>query len=252
MTERREAIRKFIEARNEVTIGELAEQFSKWSEMTLRRDLAFLENAGFIILTRGGARRIPYRYGMLEDIYSEREQRNHEAKQIIASKAAALVEPGKGIYIDCGTTAMAFARELPDCNMVVITSAPNVALDIIMRKEKPSVFMLGGTLSRKEIAVSDPEIPEQLSKLNIETAFMTASAYDPKYGFTVGTQTGAIFKRAVIKRAKKVVMMLDSSKSGGLLPFTFAMPEDVDILVTDGAMDKNIAAGLENKIALVL
>lgn len=252
MTERREAIRKFIEARNEVTIGELAEQFSKWSEMTLRRDLAFLENAGFIILTRGGARRIPYRYGMLEDIYSEREQRNHEAKQIIASKAAALVEPGKGIYIDCGTTAMAFARELPDCNMVVITSAPNVALDIIMRKEKPSVFMLGGTLSRKEIAVSDPEIPEQLSKLNIETAFMTASAYDPKYGFTVGTQTGAIFKRAVIKRAKKVVMMLDSSKSGGLLPFTFAMPEDVNILVTDGAMDKDIAAGLENKIALVL
>ena len=252
MTERREAIRKFIEARNEVTIGELAEQFSKWSEMTLRRDLAFLENAGFIILTRGGARRIPYRYGMLEDIYSEREQRNHEAKQIIASKAAALVEPGKGIYIDCGTTAMAFARELPDCNMVVITSAPNVALDIIMRKEKPSVFMLGGTLSRKEIAVSDPEIPEQLSKLNIETAFMTASAYDPKYGFTVGTQTGAIFKRAVIKRAKKVVMMLDSSKSGGLLPFTFAMPEDVNILVTDGAMDKDIAVGLENKIALVL
>ena len=252
MTERREAIRKFIEARGEVSIGELAEHFSKWSEMTLRRDLAVLEKSGNIILTRGGARRMPYRYGMLEDIYSEREQRNHEAKQLIASKAAQLVEPGQGIYIDSGTTAMAFANELPDCNLVVITAAPNIALEIAMRKEKPSIFMLGGTLSRKEISVADPEIPAQLEKLNIETAFMTASAYDEKFGFTVGTQAGAIFKRAVMKRAKKVVMMLDSSKSGGLLPFTFAMPEDVDILVTDGAMDKNIAAGLENKIALVL
>jgi DeoR/GlpR family transcriptional regulator of sugar metabolism len=252
MHERRDAILKFIEVSGEISIAALAERFSKWSEMTLRRDLAFLEKAGFLILTRGGARRIPYRYGMLEDIYSEREQRNHEEKQTIAAKAAALVEPGKGIYIDCGTTAMAFAREVPDCSMVVITSAPNIALDIIMRKEKPSVFMLGGTLSRKEIAVSDPEVPAQLEKLNIETAFMTASAYDEKFGFTVGTQAGAIFKRAVMKRAKKVVMMLDSSKSGGLLPFTFATPEDVDILVTDGAMDKNIAAGLENKIALVL
>ena len=252
MTERREAIRKFIEAHGEVSISELAENFSGWSEMTLRRDLAFLEKAGFIILTRGGARRIPYRYGMLEDIYSEREQRNHEEKQTIAAKAAALVEPGKGIYIDCGTTAMAFAREVPDCNLVVITSTPNIALDIIMRKEKPSVFMLGGTLSRKEIAVSDPEVPVQLEKLNIETAFMTASAYDPKYGFTVGTQTGAIFKRAVIKRAKKVVMMLDSSKSCGLLPFTFAMPEDVNVLVTDGKLEPEISAELEQRIALVL
>ena len=252
MTERREAIRKYIEARGEVSISELAEHFSKWSEMTLRRDLAYLEAANLIILTRGGARKIPYRYGMLEDIYSEREQLNHEAKQIIASKAVQLVEPGKGIFIDSGTTAMAFANELPDCNLVVITAAPNIALEIAMRKEKPSVFMLGGTLSRKEIAVSDPELPEQLEKLNIETAFMTASAYDEKFGFTVGSQYGAIFKRAVIKRAKKVVMMLDSSKSCGLLPFTFANPEEVNVLVTDGKLETETYAALEKRIALVL
>ena len=77
-------------------------------------------------------------------------------------------------------------------------------------------------------------------------------AYDPQYGFTVGTQTGAIFKRAVIKRAKKVVMMLDSSKSCGLLPFTFATPEDVNVLVTDGKLEPEISAELEQRIALVL
>ena len=42
MFERREAIRKFIDAKGEVSIGELASHFPSWSEMTLRRDLAAL------------------------------------------------------------------------------------------------------------------------------------------------------------------------------------------------------------------
>ena len=52
--------------------------------------------------------------------------------------------------------------------------------------------------------------------------------------------------------SRKTVMMLDSSKSGGLLPFTFAMPEDVDVLVTDDKLDPEIVSSLEKKIALVL
>ena len=119
MTERREAIRKFIESRGEVSISELAENFSGWSEMTLRRDLAFLEKAGFLILTRGGARRIPYRYGMLEDIYSEREQRNHEEKQTIAAKAAgySLGPNGKddgGCNVDLNTCISSGDHKLHD------------------------------------------------------------------------------------------------------------------------------------------
>jgi DeoR/GlpR family transcriptional regulator of sugar metabolism len=56
----------------------------------------------------------------------------------------------------------------------------------------------------------------------------------------VGSQLGALLKRAVVKRARKVVMMLDSSKVGTLLPFTFARKEDVDILVGDGELPENL------------
>jgi DeoR/GlpR family transcriptional regulator of sugar metabolism len=69
---------------------------------------------------------------------------------------------------------------------------------------------------------------------------MAASGYDEKDGFTVGSQLGALLKRAVVKRARKVVMMLDSSKVGTLLPFTFARMEDVDVLVGDGNISENI------------
>ena len=217
MTERREAILKYIELKGEVSIGELASHFASWSEMTLRRDLAALEQMNRIILTRGGARSIPSRYGLHEDIYRAREQLNDEAKQLIAAKAVELVEPDTGIFIDSGTTAMAFARRLPDCHLAVITAAPNIA-DFYE-------FFSGCT--------ADPDVLSHLEHLNIDTAFMAASGYDEKGGFTVGSQLGALLKRAVVKRARKVVMMLDSSKVGTLLPFTFARMEDIDVLVGD-------------------
>ena len=126
MTERREAILNYIEDKGEISIGELAAHFGSWSEMTIRRDLAALEQMHKIILTRGGARTIPSRYGLHEDIYSAREQLNDDAKQKIAAKAVELVEPDTGIFIDSGTTAMAFARRLPDCHLAVITAAPKL------------------------------------------------------------------------------------------------------------------------------
>ena len=135
---------------------------------------------------------------------------------------------------------MALARRLPDVHLAVITAAPNIALEIAMRKVNPSVIMLGGTLCRDEIAVADPEVLSHLEHLNIDTAFMAASGFDEKGGFTVGNQLGAMLKRAVVKRARKVVMMLDSSKVGALLPFTFARMDDVDVLVGDDKLPEHI------------
>lgn len=247
MKERREKIRKYLERRGEVTIGQLTKEFGDWSEMTLRRDLDFLAKEGFAILTRGGARLMPSSYGVSEDVYAEREKIGSAGKQLIAAKAMQLVESGTGIFIDSGTTGMAFARNLPDYSMVVITSAPNIALEIAVKKSNPSIIMLGGTVSRRSMAVSDSNITEQLANLNIDTAFLATSGYDESAGFSVGSQTDAILKRAVIARARRVVMMMDSSKIGAMMPFTFARPEDLDIIVTDDSIPSGIREKLKKQ-----
>ena len=100
MKERQEAIRKFIEEHEEAQISELAKHFSSWSEMTIRRDLEFLEKNRYILRTKGGARILPASYGLTEDVYGEREKRNYKQKQSIAQKAAELVEQESGIFLD--------------------------------------------------------------------------------------------------------------------------------------------------------
>ena len=251
MQERREAILKFIEAGGEVSIAALAERFSNWSEMTIRRDLAFLEKERAIILTRGGARAVGRSFGMSEDFYSEREQRNPQSKQRLAEKALSLFEPGKGIFIDAGTTAMVLARRLPDENMVVVTSAPNIALEIATRKARPSVVMLGGTLARNTISVSSPDVETQLAQLNIDTAFMSTTGFDEAAGFSVGHQLDGLLKRAVIRRARRAVMLIDSSKVGAMMPFTFAHLDEIDTLVTDDDFPGELKKRLSGKVKII-
>lgn len=251
MKERRDAIRRYIELHGEVSIAELAREFNSWSEMTIRRDLDFLADSRAVILTRGGARRMPSSFGISEDVYSERETRNADSKRQLALKAASLIEPGTGIFIDAGTTAMALARVLPDYSNVVVVSAPNIALEIAVNKAKPNIILLGGALSRRAMSVSDPEAERQLANLNIDTAFLATSGFDEDAGFSVGSKADAMLKRAVIARSRRVVMLLDSSKIGAAMPFTFARPEEVDLLVTDNGIPPAVRKKLEMKTKIL-
>ena len=251
MKERQEAIKRFIEANGEVSIGRLTDEFSGWSEMTIRRDLAALEKSRAVILTRGGARPFPGRYGLSEAIYSERANRNFEAKQQIAEKALKLIEPGKGIFIDSGTTAMALARRLPDYHLVVVCAAPNIAMELATRTVAPSVVLLGGAISRRSLAVADPDVARQLDRLNIDTAFIAASGFDEKAGFSVGSQLDAMLKRTVIEKARRVVAIMDSSKAGAMMPFTFADPNEVDILVTDDEFPAELREHLAGELEIL-
>lgn len=236
MKERQEAIRRFIEARGEARIEELQAAFPDWSAMTIRRDLEFLEKGRFLFRTKGGARALPTGYGVSEDVYGERETRNFVQKQEIGGKAAALAEADRGIFIDAGTTAMALARQLPDYHLAVITAAPNVALEILLKKSRPTVILLGGTVSRKSISTSGPDVQEQLRNLNIDTAFMSTSGFTRAAGFSVGDPHECELKRQIIAKARRVVMLFDSSKFGAEMPFTFARPQDIGILVGDAAL----------------
>lgn len=251
MQERRDAILKFIQTNGEVSIALLAERFSKWSEMTIRRDLAYLEKERSIILTRGGARAVQRSFGLSEDYYSEREQRNPEAKMTVAAKAVTLMEPGKAVYIDSGSSAMALARIVPDQHCVIITGAPNIALEILSTKKLPQVVMLGGTLSRRSLAITPQNLENQLSRFNIDIAFLGVSGFDFHAGCTVGNQEDCILKQYLIAKARRSVVLLDSSKLGVAMPFTYAQLSEIDTVVSDGMIPEETADEIRKQTVLL-
>ena len=235
-SERREDIKDVLRKRGEIKLKELEEMFPEVSSMTLRRDLKYLEDHGFVKRTRGGAVAMSRLSVSAENVYAQRALENVGSKYSIAKKALQFVETGRSIYIDAGTTTTLFAREMPDMHLSVMTSGLNIAGEL-MKKQMPMVSLVGGQINRNTISVSGVSSVNFLNEMNIDIAFMAASAFNMDNGFTSGNYTESELKKAVINRARKTVMMMDSSKSDKSMPFTFAMLSDIDVLISDENID---------------
>lgn len=242
---RREKIREFLRENGAATIRELSTEFPEVSLMTIHRDLDALEQEGCILKMRGGARYIA-EAPKAEPAFPIRAVENLREKERIAAFAARFVREGMTIFIDAGTTGLALARQLPDLAMTVFTSAPNIAL-AVSEKNEPFVHLCGGMLNRRNMALSGSASLEYFDKVNIDVAFLVSSGYTPKAGFTCGKESEAQLKIRVISKAAAVVLLMDGSKFGKVLPFTFAGADDVDCFVTDGALEPELRAGLEEK-----
>lgn len=238
-TDRREIIKQLVAQKGQISLRELERMHPELSSMTLRRDLIALEDEGFLIRTRGGAVSKSKVLSSAEAIYSHRAEANVEAKMIIATKALTLVEAGRSLFIDSGTTTMCFARVLPDENLYVITSGPNIAMQLT-KNANISCVMVGGNLNRNNLSVSGMQSVEFIRGLNIDMAFLVASGYEAHSGFTCGTYSECELKREVVHKARRRILLMDSSKVNKSMPFTFANSNDIDVLVTDGQMPEQI------------
>ena len=237
-------IKEFIDKNGKITFHELEGAFPNVSSMTLRRDLNYLEENNAIIRISGGAISVDTVLRAKEADFSERINYNTAEKLEIADKAVKIVEPKSCVFIDGGSTTTYFARALPDDSFYVLTNALVIA-ETILRKEKPTVALLGGDLKRNNFITTGKTCLDFINDINIQTAVMTATGYIKDTGcFTCGSQSEADVKRSVIQKADLVIMLLDSSKVGKNTPYTFAKLNNVHYLV----VDKNFPHELRERI----
>lgn len=243
--DRRQSIYDIIEQNGQASIHELEALFPAVSSMTIRRDLDFLEAENKIIKIKGGAKSLSHLSHSLfkdeEGDYGQREIMNAVGKRCIADKAVAFAESGRSIFMDAGTTMMQLARKLRTGRFLVLTHAVNVALEL-SQNPSATVNLAGGELNRRNICVSGAGALEHLRHINIDIAFMAASGYSVEDGFTNGSFDECELKRFVIQKAKKTIILMDSSKVGKTMPYTFCRPNEVDLLIMDKPPEKELIA----------
>ena len=104
LTEQRyEVILKLLEEKNSITVAEVKDLLNT-SESTVRRDITALHNAGKLVKVFGGAVACDRTVITHEPTVEQKAEVNVEAKQLVAAKAAALIQPEDFIYLDAGTT----------------------------------------------------------------------------------------------------------------------------------------------------
>lgn len=233
---RQSVIRDYIEKKNIVTIKELQALCPDVSLMTIHRDLDVLAQSGIIVKVRGGARSVKHAGDIGYDI---RLQENNAGKMVMANKALELIQSGSTVFLDASTTNLMLARILPDINLNIFTTGPNIAIELC-RLHNPNITLCCGTMNRKNMALSGQNTLEMLDKINLDMAFIGVSGCSAEAGFTCGTESDMVVKRKVIQKARTSVVMCDHGKFSRLMPYTFARFEDVDYLVSDAPVPETV------------
>lgn len=235
MKERRKVIVDLINERGSVSFSEIKEHIPNVSDMTLRRDLEYLDHAKQIIRIHGGAKSLDILIGT-EDYYANRSIQNIEKKRLIAAKALTFFTPGSVIFIDSGSTTTEFCRVLPDEKCTIFTNSISCAFELA-RLTKVKTHLIGGLLNAPSLSVNGSRSLQFLENVNFSAAFFGVTGYSNTRGFTCGEEEEFKLKKTVIQKSDRSIMLMDSSKTGIVTTFTFATMQDVDVIVSDGSLN---------------
>jgi len=135
-----------------VDVGDLAEAFTT-SEVTVRRDLDALADAGVLRRVHGGAVSLLLRGEELP--FAMREMDSAATKDRMGAAVASLVQEGEAVVVDSGTTGLAVARALVGRRLTVMPLSLHAAAAL---SATSSVHLLlpGGTVRHGEGSLVGP------------------------------------------------------------------------------------------------
>jgi len=228
---RREAILEAVQ-KGMSDLTALCEKFGV-SEATARRDLHVLQQEGRLLRTYGGAVANPIQHEPEESLES-RQSHRHAAKADIARQAARLVSEGDTIFIDAGTTAQSFARELLAETKANIFTNNLLAVQTFAARGM-SVSLLGGDLRAGSMSVFGPLADLSLERLTFDKVFTSADGVDADLGLCEGSAEQAWFKEKVFRRARVVVVLATAEKLSRRSQMYWTPMNRAWTLVTDAA-----------------
>jgi DeoR/GlpR family transcriptional regulator of sugar metabolism len=225
--ERQSEVLLYIKEKGSAAIGEIAEHFAT-SEMTVRRVLYKLGDAGLIIRTPGGAMVAPS--GSMERTFLERSEKMSAAKDALGRAAAELVRDGETIVLDSGTTTQYIARHLAPRRELVVITASLAVLEELAGSTGVQVRLTGGVYRRVSHDLYGGSVDEALRNLYADRVFFGAAALSFLRGAMNNDQD---MPKAILQAGKQRVLVIDSSKVGMEAVYRFCPIEQCDLIITD-------------------
>lgn len=242
--ERRPRIEAIIRREGEVSVEMLTALFDVSSE-TIRRDLGQLAEHGRIQKFHGGARRPLL---IREPSHDERATTATAAKAAIGRRLTELVAPGETLFIDTGSTTLAAAEALAAIpELTVITNSCRLAERLARSSQDATIHLLGGRFGLDNAQTTGIAVIEQLQAFRADRAILTVAAFDPQEGATDASLDEAQIARAMIKHARSVTILADSAKFGRQAAYAVCGLDEIDLIISDGALDKAHKKALRDK-----
>jgi DeoR family transcriptional regulator of aga operon len=239
--ERRQHILELIQKQGRVLVGVLSQELSI-SQITIRKDLDYLQSKGLVQRSHGGALRI-HSSALVDPTLQEKQKHNFAEKERIAAAAIKMVEEGDCVILDSGTTTTAIAQGLKRFSrLTVITNAVNIAAELAGTDFE--VILVGGTLRKNSFSLVGPLAEDNLEEMHADILFLGVDGFDLEVGITTPNFLESRVNRAMVKAAQKVIAVCDSSKFGRRSLSRIVPPGAIHHVITDRNLPHEIAEAL--------
>lgn len=221
---------ELLKEHTSASIGEIADKFHV-SEMTIRRDLQKLADAGHIIRIPGGAR--IERWQGMERTFVERLRKMSPAKSSIGEAAAALVGDGESVVLDSGTTTLYIARQLRTRRNIVVFTFSIAALEELATADSVRVELTGGVYRASSHDLIGHAVGEYLTSICADHVIFGAAAVSLTRGVMVHDPDA---QRELLRAGKQRVLVVDSSKIGTEATYRLCGIDECDLILTDSGI----------------
>jgi DeoR family transcriptional regulator, fructose operon transcriptional repressor len=205
------------------------------SEITIRRDLNQLAADGLLYRTHGGAMKLnPLE---IPHDFINKAAKNIEAKDNICRAAAALINDGDIIFMDCGSTVFRLCQFIKNKKIKVITNSIPVVYEL--QNSSVSLNIIGGEFDAERQAVHGSIANNHIGFYKANKAFLGVDGISVN-GLFANSEKEADITLAFAKQSAKTHLLCDSSKIGKESYLKFAGLQQIDVLITD-SQSKDLA-----------
>lgn len=233
--ERQALIEQVLREQGRVEVTDLALRFGV-SEDSIRRDIRLLATRGIARKTHGGA--VALHLAPLAA--TERSAVASGAKRAIAAAALAHVQPHQTLFIDGGSTTLAFAQALRATEalrpLTVITASFDVFAALVGDAQLRLV-LAGGRWDPSTRVFMGAQGIATLQAYRADLALLGACALHPRLGLTSTEAEDAAIKCAMVDASALRIVLADASKLGTVAPHAVCALTALDRVISDEAPD---------------
>lgn len=243
--ERHEKIIEIVNQSGFISVEALMDALSI-SRSTARRDLQYLEEMQMLIRARGGA--VSVKSGTShEPPIKFRRDLQLEEKQRIAVAALDFIHERATVLIDSGTTTIELAKLLSRFNSIMVATYDLYIANELSTMPNISLVVAGGVLRKDFNTLIGYFTEEIINQIHADIYFMSVDAIDLDHGCMNFNIEEISVKKALIKAAKKVIVLSDHTKFETVAFMNTCQLSDVDTIITGSQVRPDVVSRLLEK-----
>jgi DeoR/GlpR family transcriptional regulator of sugar metabolism len=226
-------VQEFFAKEEYVNFEDLCQKFNA-SKSSIRRDLIELEAKGVLRRVHGGAISLQIRDEGLD--FNRLSTSFHDEKKRIGKTTASLVQDGQTLILAGGSSVVEVAKNLTERPIQVVTNSIPVA-QVFWDSKQVEVTLTGGYLYPRMGVQLGPICERMLNSVSADILIMGIMGLT-KAGLSDSNSLIVESIRAMIRCARKVIIVADHSKFGRDAMIHVADLDEIDRVVTDKGLDE--------------